>query len=172
MDITGPLDVGLVDACASTLSFHTLFFHATLSSVALCSASHLASLTSMRMSPVCLLSNITRTVSLICRGLSALLVVILIMCPTHRRRRALIHATMLKVVLSEEASACFVFPVMWNSICVLAPFITLHACSSKIHPSDPYMHTRMLQHAAFGTVIQNTNCMIRCAHSCSTVLSY
>ena len=71
--VAGCVLLVLVVARAFFLIFCTLFFHAVLSSAAACRSLQLVSLTSMRMSPFCSLSKITRRVSLICRGSPLLL---------------------------------------------------------------------------------------------------
>lgn len=135
----------LVVTRASCLIVCTRFFHASRSSAAICRSLQLVSSTSMRISPSCLLSNITLRVSLIWRGSSLLLFFMRIMWPTHRRRRARIHAIMLKVVVVAVASVCFDRPVICESIYALAPLIHLQASSFRSHPSDP--HTKILQQA-------------------------
>ena len=59
------------------------------------------------------------------------------MCPTHLRRLARILFTRLKLVESARASSRIDFPVMRDSIRLLAPFICLCTFSVRVHVSDP-----------------------------------
>ena len=89
----------------------------------------------MSRSPSCWSLYIANTACLMARVLPSLSI-----WPSHCKRRALIHSTMSNV-LSLEASACIVFPVITLTILELAPFNVAFTFLVSLHASDPYVRT-------------------------------